>query len=149
MVVQAPRVGLQRSCRISKQTSHSTRPRLNIPQHMYVGSAFSNEIYLFSRLSIWRFVSSDYDPMAGSQLQRNLLNYVDGRCCCIAMRTTKDYCIASAILPSLPDQVSSWEIIRIRFGNWCTQHAENVNSYGLCKVFFSTNREQIFSTIFS
>lgn len=42
---------------------------------------------------------------------------------------------------SLPQQVCSWKIIRIRirirFGNWCTQHAEKVNSYVLFKVRFT------------
>lgn len=46
---------------------------------------------------------------------------------------------------SLHQQVYSWKIIRIhiriRFGNWCTQHAEKVNSYVLFKVRFTLQIE--------
>lgn len=143
---------------ISKQTSHPTPPKLNIlplpSPSTYGCAAFCNEIYLFSRLSIWRFISSDYDqrptlphPHFGVAIAKEPLKLC--RCPMLLHSDENDKRLLNRqhrpTSSSLPQQVYSWKIIRIRirirFGNWCTQHAEKVNSYVLFKVRFTLQIE--------
>lgn len=145
-------VGLQRSYSISKQTSHPTAPRLNIlppsAEHTLALPFAMKFIYFrvcpFGGLSA---ATTTYDPTPPSHgrvaIAKKPLKLC--RCPMLLHSDENDKRLLNRqhrpTSSSLPQQVCSWKIIRIRirirFGNWCTQHAEKVNSYVLFKVRFT------------